>query len=174
MPGDFFRRALQGSNRIRESRAVHLQKHLPFFGERRDRVDLIAGVDRPQLGRLGDADHARFVGMQFGLARDYRFDFFEIDLAGGSSNQQQFGTAGEKFRRAAFVGLDVRLLVTNHAVKRLAKLGQGKGVGRGAVEDQIGLAISLEEVSNRFAQTPHPFIVTIRFGSAMIGLVQSG
>jgi hypothetical protein len=64
--------------------------------------------------------------------------------------------------------------MTNNAVKRLAKLRERKRICRGAIEDEIGVALRLEEIAHRLAKTTRPFVVTIRFGRAAISLFERG
>ena len=66
-------------------------------------------------------------------------------------DDQQLRAVGEELRRAAFVGLDVRQLVADDAVIRLAERRQRQGVGRRAVEDEEDFAIGLEQLAERIA-----------------------
>jgi len=53
------------------------------------------------------------------------------------------------------------LLVAKDAVVGLAKRGQGKRVGRGAVEDEEHLAIRLEHVAHQVAGFCRPGVVAV-------------
>ena len=46
-------------------------------------------VNRPKLGCLGNADHTRFVRMNFRLTRDHSIRLIDVDLAGVTANQKQ-------------------------------------------------------------------------------------
>src|SRR5207253_6412467 len=73
-----------------------------------------------------------------------------------------------------FVGLDMRLLMTNNAVKRPAKLSQCERICSGPVENEISLTIGFENVANRVAKATHPFIIAVGFGIAMIRFFEGG
>src|SRR5216684_2428907 len=101
--------------------------------------------------------------MQLGLPCDDRLRFANVDLvchwtdslprAVGAANQQQLRSSREKFRRAAFIGLNVRMLVADDAMKRLAKLCERECVGRGAVKNKIYVTIRLENLAHEIANT---------------------
>jgi hypothetical protein len=55
--------------------------------------------------------------VQFVLTHKQRFGLAKIDLAVSASNQEQFRSAGEKFRRPAFVGLNVGILMADNALE---------------------------------------------------------
>ena len=139
-----------------------MQEHLVLPGKRRNLADFIGRIDRTQFGRLSNADHSRLVRMQFVLACQRRFHFVQIQLSVLSSSRNQLGATCEKFAGAAFVIFNVRVLVTENAVKWLAELGQGKRVRSGAVKGKINIAIRLEEFSHPVAHPFCPLIITIR------------
>src|SRR5215831_15071222 len=99
-----------------------MEKHFTCVGELGDGRDLIACVNRPELCCLRDADHAWFMRMQLVLARDHGFHLSNVDFTISAADQKQLRSLGEKFRRAAFVGLKMGILVADNALKRLAKL----------------------------------------------------
>jgi len=73
-----------------------------------DRIDLNrAGKIVPKFGCLCNTDDARFVRVQLRLPVDHRFRFIDVDLSGVAADQQELGAACEKFRSAAFIGLNV-------------------------------------------------------------------
>jgi len=55
--------------------------------------------------------------MRLILARDYCFCLSDFDLAIGAANQDELRSFCEKFRRAAFVCLDMGMLVTDNAME---------------------------------------------------------
>src|SRR5262249_18060115 len=88
---------------------------------RRERSDFIATVDEPGLGRLRDRHHSRFWEMDVRATSRERADQFGCQLAIGTRRDQELRAVGEKFRRAAFVGLDMRRGGADHAMIGLAK-----------------------------------------------------
>ena len=55
--------------------------------------------------------------MQFVLSRDDRFSLANVDLPVRATNQKKLRSLGEKFRRAALVGLNVSVFMTNNALE---------------------------------------------------------
>ena len=82
------------------------------------------------------------------LACQRRFHFAQINLALRAARGNQFGSARVKFARAAFVIVDVRVLMADDAVKRLAKLCQRQGVGRRPVKNEEDVAIDFEKLTD--------------------------
>src|SRR6266403_5334202 len=99
--------------------------------------------------------------MQFMLARQRGFHSVQIELSILSSSWNQLGATRKKFAGAAFVILEVRVLMTEHAVKWLAELGQGERVRRGAVECEINIAIRLEQLPHPVADSFCPLIIAV-------------
>ena len=112
--------------------------------------------------------------MHVAVTRDHFRGRGEIDLAIGAADPEQLRAAGKKLRRAAFIRLDVRTLVTKNAVKRPAKLREGERVGPGAVEDEKGFALSLENLIDLIANPSRPAILAIRSSGFLVGLDQGG
>src|SRR5207244_9723584 len=90
LPCNFFRRATERGNRVRESGAVHVQKHFALPRESSDGADFIAIINRAELGCLGNADHARLVRMTVELASAHSVPFIDVYLAGVNSTYMQF------------------------------------------------------------------------------------
>src|SRR6266581_4276011 len=82
--------------------------------------------------------------MQLVMAGQQRFCVTNVDLTICAVDQKQFRSAREKFRRAAFVGLNVRTLVTDHALERFAQLRERQRVRCRAGENKINIAVALE------------------------------
>ncbi len=98
--------------------------------------------------------------MQFGLANNCRFRLADVDLAIRSPRDEQF-RPGEKFRRAALVGFDMCVLMTNDAVEGLAKLRQRQRIRCGAVENKKYFAIDFEHFAHKLAHLCGPSIIAI-------------
>ena len=82
-----------------------------------DHRDIVARINGSKLRSLGNANRAWLVRMRLILARDYCFRLSDFDLAIGAANQEELRSFCEKFRRAAFVGLDMGMLVTDNAME---------------------------------------------------------
>src|SRR5205823_9048892 len=73
----------------------------------------------------------------------------------------QFGSACVKFARAAFVVVDMRVPVTDDAVKRLAKLCERERVGGRPIGDEKNVAIDFKKFTDAITQALTPFIITV-------------
>jgi hypothetical protein len=112
--------------------------------------------------------------MDFWLMRNHIARSVDVDLAVITSNEKQLRTPREKFRRTALIGLNVRMIVTNNALKGLAQLGERKRIRSSPVENQISVAIGFENIPHQFPNTTRPFVIAIGNGCAVIGLFQRG
>ena len=137
-----------------------MKEKRPFACKFVKRPDLVCRVNSPELGRLRDADRARLRRMQFGLAKDCRFRFVDVDLAVSSPRDEQF-RSGEKFRRATLVGLDVCMLMANDAVEWLAKLRQRQRIRCGTIENKKYFAIDFEHLAHKVAGLSGPSIIAV-------------
>ena len=102
--------------------------------ELRERRDLLDPVDRAALGRLRDRQRRGIDLMRnmAGIARDRgRSTVPRVSLAVLARQADQLDAAAEEFRRAAFVGHDVCLLVAQHAAPGRRDMGKREGVGGG-------------------------------------------
>src|SRR5207302_10810496 len=104
-------------NRIGKTRAVHVKKHVATTRKFTDRRNLFARVSRAKFRCLSDTDRARLVRMQFVLTCYDRFGLADVELAVRATNQKQLRSFSEKFRRAALVGLNMRVCMTDNALE---------------------------------------------------------
>jgi hypothetical protein len=150
---------------------MHLE--IPSFGDRRDRADLRNGVDRADFRRLRQRDDLRLRIMDVGAAGDELLDRVGRELAVPALRREQLRAAREELRAAAFVGLDMRQLVADHGVIRLAQRRQRERVGRRAVEHEEDFAVGLEQVADAVADLRGPRVVAIGgLVAARVGLDQ--
>ena len=63
-----------------------MQEHLVSTRKLSDRPKLVASVNRSELRRLGDANRARFVRVQFGLPGDDCLRCADVDLSTGATS----------------------------------------------------------------------------------------
>ena len=143
-------------------------------GDLRQRPQLVQRINRAQLRRLGQADHARFGIMNVRPPVDCMLDGLRVYLPVGARQQQQLGAIGEKLRAAALGGFDVRQFVAENAVVGLAQRRQRKRVGRRAVKDEKHLAVGLEDVANQVGRLVGPGIVSITDFVTLVGLRHGG
>ena len=165
-PGDVARMAAQRGHRIGEARAVHVHLEVAALGDRRDRAHLLDAIDRAQLGGLGQAHHLRLRVVDVVALGHQRFHRVRRELAEPRRGalgfaHQQLRAVGEELRPAAFVGLDVRHRAADHRVVALAQRGQRQRVGRRAVEDEIDVAVGLEELAQSFRDLLRPAVLAV-------------
>src|SRR2546423_808895 len=95
------------------------------------------------------------------LAQQRRLHFAQIDLAVHAARRNQLRSASVKLASAALVIFDVRVFMTDDAVKGLAKLCQGERICGRSVEDKKNVAIDVEKLAHPIAEPPGPFIIAI-------------
>src|SRR4051794_5909063 len=83
------------------------------------------------------------------------------EFATGAGYRDDLAAAREKFRRAAFVGVDVRHLVANDAVVAPAKLGERQRIGRRAVEYKEDRALRREELVDQPLRARGPLVIAV-------------
>ena len=127
-----------------------------LFREGGQRVEFVRCVNRAQLGRLGEAEDARFRGMHVAVTGQHFRGMVEVEFAVGPADPVQLGAAGKKFRRAAFIRLDVGALVAKDAVKWLTKLRQGEGIGGRTVENEERFAVGFEDLAHALRDLIRP------------------
>ena len=121
-----------------------------------------------------DADDARFGIMNVGALEDATLDGLRIDFSVVTGQHQHLRAVGEEFGRAAFVAFDVRGLVAQDAVVRLAHGGEGEGVGGGAIENEEDLTLRFEDVADEIRGHGGPFVVAIAADVAVVGFGDGG
>ena len=90
-----------------------------------------------------------------------RADGVRRQLAVRRWRNQELRAVGEEFRRAAFVGLDMRRCRADDAVVGLAERGQRQRIGRGAVEDEEHLARAFELHAKGIRRPRRPLVLAI-------------
>ena len=122
------------------------------FVERVNRADLAGQRQRENI-RPGVVDVRAFGGKALHAQG--------IHLAVVSRGQKELGPVGEKLRSPAFIRLNMRNLVADHAVIGLAERGQGERVRRRAVEDKEHFAIRLENLAKQFCRAAGDRVVSV-------------
>src|SRR5258708_35901832 len=105
--------------------------------------------------------------MEVVVAGDGRFHFAQINLPLRAGRWNQFGSTCVKFARAAFVVVDMRVLVTDDTVKWLAKLCQRERVGGRTIGDDKNVAFEFKKISAAITQRLSPLIITVSSRSSV-------
>ena len=136
-----------GGAGVGEASAIQVDGKAVGVGEVGECADFGGRVKGAVLGGLGKGEGAGFGEVDAVAAGEGGGDGGGRELGGGAGQGEEFTPAGEKFRRAAFVRVDVGDLVAEDALVALAKGGEREGVGGGAVEDKKSFAVGLENLT---------------------------
>src|SRR2546423_9533438 len=109
-----------------------------------DRFYFTALINCAELRGLRQTERMRLRRVNVGMPRESGSDVVQVKLAIIACRQNQFCSAGKKFRRATFVGQAVRAFVTNHAVVRAAQMRERQCVRSSAVENEKYFAVLLK------------------------------
>ena len=114
-----------------ETRPVHVESETAPFGDLGDRPDLVEGIDRSEIGRLGQADRARLTSVQL-RGRDPGQRLGQqagVDFAVLPADRGQLDAAAEEPCRVRLGGVDVRNFAAIDDAPRRAERGQSQGIG---------------------------------------------
>ena len=125
-------------------------------------------VDRPHFGGLGNGDHPRLHVVLIANAVAGVADRFDREFAVAGGNGNQFA-AGEFFRRAAFVSVDMSCFGANNSLIRVGQSFQAKAIGRSPVEDHKDFNIRAELPLEFADRRLRPVVVPVADSMALIG-----
>ena len=91
------------------------------------------------------------------------------DLAGFAGKADKLDAAAEEFRRAAFVGGDVRLVVTEHGAPRRRQMRKREGVGRGSGRHQEHRDLALKNLREAPLGASGPVVTAVGQRGAVVG-----
>src|SRR2546430_112797 len=113
-----------------------------------------------KLGGLRERQRRRLHCVYRGRVRVEReLQGLECELAGGTRQRHELRAAGEKARRAAFVGGDVRLFVAVDAAVGGRERREAQGVGGGAGLDRERPYLGAEKAAESRIDALRPLIV---------------
>ena len=171
LPGQLGRGHVLRDQRIRESRAVHMQGHAALMGDVGQRADFRRCVHRAAFRGLRDGQHARLHAVHMRLEpRQSREQILRQDLRARTTNEREFRAAGEKLRRTTFVTLDVRLGVGQYRAPGRTQRGEGQRIRGGARGDREYTHARFEEFTEHRVEFFGPLIRTICERDAVIGV----
>ena len=104
------------------------------------------------------------------VAGKRRFQGVCSDLGAVAGQADEFQTMPEEFRRAAFVGGDVGLRVTEHDAPRRRNLRQSQRIGRCAGRHQEDRDLALEDFRKLAFGGLRPIVIAVAAGIATVGL----
>ncbi len=112
--------------------------------------------------------------MQVALFQDRRSNRGEVELAIRARDRDELRAAGEEFRPATLVRLDVGVFMAENAVIGAAELCERETVGRGAVEDEKNFAVGLEDFAHQLGDAARPLILTVGRRGRGVRLLERG
>ena len=121
------------SRGVRDAGAVHMQEHVPLMRELPQGPNFLRTVNSAHLSGLRDGDHpdlhvVLIANTVIGVAHVMQCDFAVV-----MRQRDQLATR-MLFRRAAFVGINVRILAAEHGVVRTSQRLKSENIGAGSVE----------------------------------------
>ena len=133
--------------------------------------DLVRAIDRAGFGRLRERQDRRTDMMRAAplplieraLQRRRR------DLAGFAGKPDQLDAAAEEFRRAAFVGGDVRLVMAQHGAPGRREVRERERVRRGAGRHQEDRDLALKDLGECPLDPFGPVVVAVGQRGAVVG-----
>ena len=163
-----------GGAGVGEAGAIQVDGKAVGVGEVGEGADFGGRVKGTVLGGLGEGEGAGFGKVDAVAAGEGGGDGGGRELGGGAGQGEEFAPAGEKFRRAALVRVDVGDLVTEDALVALAEGGEREGVGGGAVEDKEGFAVGLENLTEEISGAVGRGVGAVRRRGAGVGGGEGG
>ena len=148
-PGHLRRREAARDEGVGEARAVHVGGEASRPGDPGKLGDFVATVDRPGLRRLRERQRAGLNRLHEPArkAGERVLEDCGRRLAALARQADELRAAGEEFRGAAFVVMNVRLLVAEDGVERADEGGKRKRVGGGSGGNEKDLGAGLEHVA---------------------------
>ena len=134
-----------------------------------DSSDLVDRIDGREFGGLRDAHDAGLGIVDVATPLDGMRDPGGRELAAVAGKGEQLRAVGEKLRGPALIRFDVRDLVAEDRVVRLAHGGEGQRVGGRAVEHEKHLRRALEDLADEFAGPGRPRVVAVARLALLVG-----
>src|ERR1035441_3533976 len=135
----------------------------------RNGSQLLQGINPPGRGGLCKRYGARLGVVNILTLGGEFVNSIRSKFAVGTGGDKQFRPVGEKLWCAALIGLNMCLVTADYPVVGLAKRGQSKRIGGGAVEDKVDIAFAFEEFAKCIRGSRRPGIVSIRRCVALVG-----
>lgn len=171
-PRHLRRRTTQPGDGVGKARTIHVCRQVQIMRGFRERANLFQGVDRPELGRLCDGEGPALRKMEIPPEVNGPLDGFRRQFGVFARTTDQFRASGEKLRRSALVGHDVRLLMANYGVIAVTNRRKRQRVRRRAVEDKEDLGLVFEQGPQPLAGLGRVTIVPVRADRSVIRLRQ--
>jgi len=172
LPGQLRRRRVETNQRIGKAGAVHVHGERAGMRNVGERGDFIQAIDRAGFSRLRDGERGRdhLMRSKIAVAGERGLQRGRGDLAGRARKLGELQSAAEEFRRAAFVGRDMRFGVAERDAPGRRDLRQRQRIGRRPGRDQKDGDFALEDVRQAALDLLRPGIVAVAARITAIGL----
>ena len=132
-PSHVRRRTAQMGDRVRKARAIHMEAQTVRFGDIPQRRDFGRRIDPAIFSGIGDGQGIRLRPMHPARRRcQLCREGIRRNLGPFPVDQGEFGPMGVKFRRAAFIILNMGILMAQHAAIRRAEACKRQRIGGGS------------------------------------------
>jgi hypothetical protein len=146
-PRRISRRDIHARERIAQARAIHVYGNPMRTNQLGQLTKLVRPIERACLCGLRHREYGTRDVVRCGPIALERFaQLRRRDLSCLAGNGDELYAAAEKLRRAAFVGGDMRVLVTEHSAPGRRQMGDGKRIGGRARCDEKNGDLALEHL----------------------------
>jgi hypothetical protein len=147
-----------------------VQEQAVGVGDVGELLRLLDAVDGPELGGVGDRDHADLRSMFITLAREQRLDLRGVQLARALGRQRQQLDLRHSLGRGGLVHVEVAGVRRDDALPRARQRAEAEDVGGGAVEDDPRLGGRAEVVPDQLGGLGRPGVGAVGDGVVGVGL----
>lgn len=155
---------------VGETGAVEVDMEAEAVGGAGEVGEVVGGIDGAEFGGLGEAEGGGFGGVEGEMVEDGLFDGGGMEQAVVTGEGEETGAAAKELGGGAFVVLDMGGGVAEDGVVGAMEVGEGEGIGAGAVEDQEHLGVGFQEIADGLAGVIGPGIGTVGGGVVLIGV----
>ena len=163
LPGGLRGRRVEPHQRVGEARAVHVHGKTAAVRDVGQFGDFVDAINGAGLARLRDGERRRdhLVRAVPAISCERSLERIRRNLAVVARESVELDAAAEKFRRAAFVGDDVRLRVTEHNAPRRRHLRKRQRIRGRAGRHQEYSNVVLEDFRETALDRRRPVVIAI-------------
>ena len=170
LPRRLGERSIHAGKRVCEPRPIDMHEEPARVGQLGNRGNLVHGVARSGFGRLRERDDAgAYMVRPAPLAVERTRKRCRRELAPLAGKADELETAAEEFRRPAFVGRDMRLLMADDRAPRGREMRKRKRIGRSPRPHQEHRHLAFEHFGETALDPLRPGIVAISEHRAFVG-----
>ena len=163
LPGDLGKRDIHARERVADPRAIHMQRDAAFVRDVGQLSDLGDPVDRAAFGGLRERKYGRADMMRPTPGATFKRGAQRCggNLGSVAFQLDELGAAAKKFRRATFIGRDVRSLVAQHRAPRGRQVRDGERIRHGAGRHQKYGDFLFENLGKAPLDSRRPVVIAV-------------